>query len=445
METEKKMIVLDDDPTGIQTVHDIYVYTDWSVKSMREGFLSKEKMFFILTNSRAFTEEKTKKVHQEIVKNIIKASKECSKEFILISRGDSTLRGHYPLEMDVIADELHKAGKSVDGEFLIPFFKEGGRFTQNDIHYVEINGTLVEAAQTEFAEDKTFGYKNSDLKSYIEEKTKGKYTAKQVVSISLQELIEEKDEELIKKLLLLNNRTKTVVNAVAEEDIRVLCSALYAAMEQGKTYIFRTAASFVKIFGNVEEKPLLTTKELFEEKTQHGGLIIAGSHTDKTTRQLEQLKETGRFTEIEFHVGDGKEQELAGEKDRVMTEVEYHLKQGRSVVVYTSRTFIVQAGEGKEEALRRSVGISRALKDVVEELKVKPKYIVAKGGITSSDIGVKALHVKKAFVLGQIRPAVAVWKTGVESKFPQIPYVIFPGNVGEDDTLKEVALVLEEG
>lgn len=53
--SNRKIIVLDDDPTGVQTVHDIYVYTDWTVESLRKGFAAPEKLFFILTNSRGFT------------------------------------------------------------------------------------------------------------------------------------------------------------------------------------------------------------------------------------------------------------------------------------------------------------------------------------------------------------------------------------------------------
>ena len=48
----KKIIVLDDDPTGVQTVHGISVYTDWSVESIEKGFEEENAMFFILTNSQ---------------------------------------------------------------------------------------------------------------------------------------------------------------------------------------------------------------------------------------------------------------------------------------------------------------------------------------------------------------------------------------------------------
>ena len=75
-------------------------------------------------------------------------------------------------------------------------------------------------------------------------------------------------------------------------------------------------------------------------------------------------------------------------------------------------------------------------------MTVTPAFVIAKGGITSSDVGTKALAVKRANVLGQIRPGIPVWQTGEESKFPQTPYVIFPGNVGENTTLREAVEVL---
>ena len=132
---EKKIIVLDDDPTGVQTVHDVSVYTDWSEESIREGFNETGKLFYILTNSRGFTVEQTTKCHTEIIQNVNKISKETGKEYMIISRGDSTLRGHYPLETELLRKGFEADGaKHVDGEIMCPFFKEGGRFTIGNIH-----------------------------------------------------------------------------------------------------------------------------------------------------------------------------------------------------------------------------------------------------------------------------------------------------------------------
>ncbi|MBP5749271.1 MAG: hydroxyacid dehydrogenase, partial [Firmicutes bacterium] len=168
----KKIVVLDDDPTGSQTVHDIYVYTDWSQETLDEAFASDQKLFYILTNSRSFTAKQTEEEHRKIAAAILEASRKTGKGFLVISRSDSTLRGHFPLETEVLRDAL---GKEIDGEVLCPFFPEGGRYTIGDIHYVKQGDALVPAAETEFAKDATFGYTKSDLKEYVEEKTGGKY------------------------------------------------------------------------------------------------------------------------------------------------------------------------------------------------------------------------------------------------------------------------------
>ena len=183
---DTKFIVLDDDPTGVQTVHDISVYTDWSVESIKSGLTEPQKVFYILTNSRGLTAEQTTAVHKEIAANIVAAARETGKKYLVMSRSDSTLRGHFPLETELLRQSLAESGLHVDGEILCPFFKEGGRFTIGNTHYVKYGDELVPAAQTEFAKDKTFGYSHSDLPAYIEEKTAGAYPAGSVTCISLE-------------------------------------------------------------------------------------------------------------------------------------------------------------------------------------------------------------------------------------------------------------------
>lgn len=118
------------------------------------------------------------------------------------------------------------------------------------------------------------------------------------------------------------------------------------------------------------------------------------------------------------------------------------IQQGVTCCVSTKRTVLTLPGDTPEAALVRSVAISDALQSCVGKLPVTPAFVVAKGGITSSDVGVKALRVQCARVLGQIRPGIPVWQTGPESLFPGTPYVIFPGNVGEMSTLREAIEIL---
>lgn len=439
-----KIVVLDDDPTGVQTVHDVSVYTDWSVESMKEGFAEKNKLFFVLTNSRGFTEEETIKAHREIVNNVQIAADETGMKYCIINRSDSTLRGHFPLETEIVKEEMEKRNSwKVDGEILCPYFKEGGRFTLNNVHYVKYGEELVPAGQTEFAGDETFGYTSSNLCEYVEEKTRGNFKADDCITISLELLRSMNYTEIQKKLMSVKNYEKIIVNAIDNVDVKIFCTALYRAIAQGKHYTFRTAAALVKAFGDISDKEYLTRKEMISRETENGGIIAVGSHTAKTTAQLNELKNISDITFIELNSDLVlEEKKLEEETKRVITVTQNLISHGTTVCVSTKRTLLKVENDTPEEALKRSVKISDALQKCVGELEVTPAFVIAKGGITSSDVGVKALKVKRAKVLGQIRPGIPVWQTGQESKFPGIPYVIFPGNVGEITTLCEAVEIL---
>lgn len=441
--SNKKFVVLDDDPTGVQTVHDITVFTDWSVESMKEGLSLKDRLFYVLTNSRGLTHEQTTALHREIARNVMEAAKELGVGFAIVSRSDSTLRGHFPLETEVLVETLVEGGQSQpDGEILFPFFKEGGRYTVHDIHYVNYDDELVPAGDTEFAKDKTFGYTASNLCEYVEEKTEGRYKASDVTRISLYSLRNGEVNVIKHQLLEVTGFNKVIVNALDYEDVKVFVIALYQAMAEGKNFMFRTAASFVKVLGGVTDIPLLTRKEMVHDETNHGGMIVVGSHTQKTTQQVEELRNLPELEFIEFNSDLVLEDALDQEVARVNELSEKLIAEGKTVVAYTKRKLLVVENDTKEQALLRSVRISEAVQALVGNLKIQPAFVVAKGGITSSDVGVKALRVKRALVLGQIRPGIPVWKTDAQSRFPGIPYVIFPGNVGTKDTLREAVEIL---
>ncbi|MBX0316253.1 four-carbon acid sugar kinase family protein [Planococcus glaciei] len=442
----KKIIVLDDDPTGVQTVHNISVYTDWSVDSMGQGFAEQNAMFFILTNSRGFTAAETEKAHKEIAENALEAAKKHGKDFLIISRGDSTLRGHYPLETEVLKETIEGASDiQFDGEVIVPFFKEGGRFTVDNIHYVQQEDQLVPAGETEFAKDRTFGYTKSHLGEWAEEKSNGRFKAKNAVYISLESLRALEIDKIAGQLLEVKDFNKVIVNAIDYVDIEIFAIALIRALKAGKHFMFRSAAALTKVIGGVSDRGLLAREELVKEESGNGGLIIVGSHVKKTTEQLEELKKCSFIEFIEFNVHLVVDPvQFKAEKERVIEACEDLIRSGKTVAVYTRRERM-DLGEGKkEEELLLSVKISDAVTSIVQTLKVRPSYIVAKGGITSSDIGTKGLKVKRATVAGQIMPGIPVWFTGEESKFPGISYIIFPGNVGTKTALKETVEMLEQ-
>lgn len=433
-----KLIVLDDDPTGTQTVKNIPVITDWEVATLVDELKSNSAGFFILTNSRSLTECQTKELHRKIAVNIALAVLKTGKTFTLISRSDSTLRGHYPLETDVLSDLLGP----FDILILAPYFEAGGRYTIDDTHYVAEGDLLVPASETPFARDRAFGYKNSNLPLWVEEKTEGRISASEVVSLSLEQVRTNGPEALSKQLLNLPSGTVCVANAACPEDIECLALASLLAEKNGIRIAFRSAASIVSArLGQRPQSPLRPEELLIPNCTQ-GGLTIVGSYVPKTTAQLESLKSQATLTKIEIQVDQLLEASTREQTiDDAIQRMNTALSKKEDVVIYTSRKLV----EGSNATNSLAIGnvVSDALVNLTLGLEKSPRYLIAKGGITSSDIATKGLGIRRANVTGQALPGVPVWQLGAETRFAGMNYVVFPGNVGSDEALGQLVSNLQ--
>lgn len=434
----RKIFVLDDDPTGIQTTHDVYVYTHWDEDTLTEAFQDPYPISYLMTNTRALGARETEALIREVTESIVRVSERLGREFIIMSRGDSTLRGHYPLETATVRNVLTENGITVDGEILIPFFEEGGRYTAEDMHYLTPDRkTLIPVGESEFARDWTFSYHASDLKAYIEEKTKGEFRQEDVMSVSLAEL-EALDYAGIRgKLLQLRDFGKLILNCTSYTELKIFFTAFIDALASGKNYIIQSAASATRVLSGRSERPLLSREEL--TGVNDFGLIVIGSHVQRTNAQFRRLRECHpELTYIEFDITGVLEPErFAAEQERVQKALTAAMERHETTVLYTSREdFTVNSGN-QEDELRAAVQISQAVTSFVEKLQVQPGFIIAKGGITSSGIGTRALGVRRALALGQILPGVPVWQLGPESKFTGTSFTIFPGNVGSEDALND--------
>lgn len=222
------LVALDDDPTGTQTCHDINVLTVWDTPTLTQEFRSTPlgSGFFILTNSRALHPPDAHALIVEICKNLQAAAKETGTAFEVVLRGDSTLRGHFPTECEAVEEVL---GKS-DAWVLAPFFLQGGRYTIGDVHYVAEGEKLVPAGETPFARDATFGYRSSDLRDWVVEKSKGEIGRERVKSLDL-DLIRKGGAWLVcEDLMSFERGAVVVVNAAAEEDVDVVVSGILEGM-----------------------------------------------------------------------------------------------------------------------------------------------------------------------------------------------------------------------
>ncbi|MDA0770212.1 MAG: hypothetical protein O2821_08330 [Chloroflexi bacterium] len=431
----KKIVVFDDDPTGTQTVHDVPVLTDYSVDALCREMAEDFPIFYVLTNSRGLPEIPARKLNAAIAMNVAQASQRARKDFILVSRSDSTLRGHFPAETDSITQALDL---KYDGLVFTPFFLEGGRYTINNVHYVAEDEWLTPAGQTEFARDPAFSFQSSDVPGYIQEKTGGAIKADAVTMISLEDVRTGGPDRVSEILSRVKGRAVVGVNAVSMRDIEVFMLGLLKT--EGKKFIFRTAASLLRAMLGQEGRPLLTASEM-DVGNAGGGLTIVGSYVPRTTGQLNHLLGNGEVKGVEIKVERLLEESCRSDEiRRVREEINDLLRDGKDTVAFTSRELV--SGNSADESLHIGNTVSQALVKIASSLEARPRYLIAKGGNTCSQIATEALGVRRAWALGQVYPGVPVWRLGEESKYQDMAYVVFPGNVGGDDALTNVVKTL---
>jgi len=433
----KSVVVLDDDPIGTQTCHDVIVLTSWTVPLIVEELKKRPSILFILTNSRSLPEGAAVQLTLEIALNLKKASKESEREIVPISRSDSTLRGHFPAEVDALAQALEMDDAAW---ILLPAFIEGGRFTIDDVHYIIENQECVPVSETPFARDASFGYTHSNLKEWVEEKTKGAVKTAEVMSLSLADIRQEGPQRVCDTLLMCKSRQICIVNACSYTDLEVFVMGVLLAEKKGKRFLYRTSATFVSIRAGIAPGHIFKPgKE--QVVSPHGSLVVVGSYVPKTTSQLDYLLAKGNHQSIEINVP-----ELLQSRDNliyaasVIKQADNWMASGKDVIIYTSRR--LEVGKDPDSSLRVNGLVSAFLVSIVRGITVRPAFIIAKGGITSSDLATKGLSVEKALILGQAIPGVPVWELDHKSKFPGLIYVVFPGNVGDHTALEQVCVKL---
>lgn len=429
MTTKPKIIVLDDDPTGSQTVHSCLLLTCWDVETLRLGLADQSSIFFVLTNTRALTPKLAAEVTAEVCHNLkLALNAEKITDYLVVSRSDSTLRGHYPIETDVIAQEVGP----FDAHFLVPAFFEGGRITENSIHYLIIDGTPTAVHETEFARDSVFSYHHSYLPDYVAEKTQGRIAANSVERFTIADI----RNGSVARLEKLTNNQCCVVDAKEQSDLDKFAADLLNVAATGKHFLFRSAASLLTSLASLGPQPVAA--EAMAQYVRQGkpGAIIVGSHVKKTTQQLKQLLKAPGIVGVEVEVAQLLE--ASDKRTKLLTEILEQVAKihtaGQTPVVYTSRQELVF----KDVATRLEFGtaVSALLMDIVRGLPKDIGFLISKGGITSNDVLSTGLALRTARLLGQILAGCSIVKTPTDHElFPDLPVVLFPGNVGDDDAL----------
>jgi uncharacterized protein YgbK (DUF1537 family) len=431
---DRPVVVLDDDPTGTQTVSGIRIVTSWPTDVLAARLASEERGFFLLTNSRSLSATAARATAFEIGQQLRTAAERAGRAVSLVSRSDSTLRGHFPLEVDALA-----AGFGIPEARIVlaPFFGDGGRVTIDDVHYLRRGGSLVPVGETEFARDPVFGFRASDLRAWVAEKA----GPRPVTSVDVGALRASGGARIAEALASLPPRGICIVNAVEERDIDLAVLGVVQAERTGIAIVSRTAASFVRARFGQSPSHLLDPSELHPGGP---GLVVVGSHVPTTTTQLQRLLSDppGQLEAFEFALDRLMDEPAAIERAAraIARAVDAALARGAIAVVHSPRRLI--RGQTVADDLGIAATVSAALVSAVKAMARRPGWIIAKGGITSNDIGIRGLGIREATVLGQLIAGVPVWRCGAESRWPGLVYVVFPGNVGGPGALRDACAAL---
>ncbi|SLK13349.1 four-carbon acid sugar kinase family protein [Arthrobacter sp. P2b] len=459
-EVPRVLVVLDDDPTGTQSVADLPVLTRWEVEDFIWAFGQAKPAVYVLTNTRSLDPAEAAARNGEVVRNALSAAgSPDALRLGFVSRSDSTLRGHYPLEPDVIAATVEEvSGETTDGVVLVPAFPDAGRVTIGGVHYMrgtgDAAGTLTAVSETEFAKDATFGFTTSVMAEYVQEKSQGRFAADSVIVLDLNiiragaaagnpaESAKISANAIADAIEGATNSTPVVADIVTENDLRALALGLEESERRGKKLLYRVGPPFGRARIGQDIRAELTGAEAYAGNTpsEAGGLIVVGSHVGVTTRQLKALTEqhsSARIIEIDVEKLLGDEAAAANHLEQTVDAVVEALR-GGDVIVHTSRLLIKT--DDPAESLRIARTVSAAVVAVVNRtLKTfPPRFVIAKGGITSSDVAAHGLEIRHAIVRGPMLPGiVSLWEP-VDGPAKGIPYIVFAGNVGDDQSLADV-------
>jgi uncharacterized protein YgbK (DUF1537 family) len=438
----RRIAVLDDDPTGSQTVHDVAVVTVFDPKEIAAGLDGPGSTCFILTNTRSMGEADAVALNTRVGRTLFELSRRLDAPVDVISRSDSTLRGHVIAEvtaLDAVRREV--LGRGYDGVLLIPAYLEAGRFTVGDVHWARVGGEPRPVGETEFARDATFGFSASNLREFVAEKSGGTIRPDDVHSITLDDIRLGGPQRVTEILTGVTGGAFVVVNAIDYADLDVVVLGVLAAQgDGGKAFLYRTGPSFPQPLAGLDPQPPLRAEDIWPDGRPAGhGLVVVGSHVGLTSRQVAVARAAGGLTEVELDVTTVTD---PARRDAHVADITARVVEalgGSEVLLFTSRTLVRDPDPAVSLEIARQV--STAVIEVVRgAVPARPAWVVAKGGITSHDVAVRGLGIRRATVLGQLLPGLVSVLRPVEA-LPEVvgtPYVVFAGNVGDESTLAYV-------
>ena len=446
-----KIIIIDDDPTGSQTVNGCNLILRWDYETLLKGLKDSSNLLFILANTRSLSKEDVKIRLKEIcsaLREIMNHSSFAEEDFVLISRGDSTLRGHNFIEPYIINELLGP----FDATFYIPAFIEGNRTTVNGNHFVD----NIPIHKTIFSKDKIFGFNTSNIKELIYEQSNYQLDFNNVENIFIKdfEVLEtNQPSKLFMHIEKLKNNKKVIVDSMDYSQLDKFSSIVKSLLKK-KKFLFRSAASFISSLSNVKQiqKDHIYFSQLRRKNNNDEamkGLIVVGSHVELSTLQLNKVLDISLCQPIEinvfklyefFKLGDNLNQ-INSLKELILNSIRQNLSRDSIPVLYTSREIISPTNEN--DLIHFQLFLSAFIAKIVSAVKNEIGYLISKGGITTNAIISEGLKADSVYLEGQILPGVSLVTFNLLKQKGKLPIVTFPGNMGNKMSLVQALEILE--
>lgn len=441
MAERRKVIVLDDDPTGSQTVHSAPLLLRWDQATLRRGLQHPSPLMFVLANTRALEPEEAAARVREICQALQPLLEEALAtatldRWLIVSRGDSTLRGHFPLEVETIAAELGPFAATL----LAPAFLPGGRTTVDGVHY--LHGEPVHT--TAFARDRLFGFTTSHLPTWVEQKTAGRLRADQVRHIDLA-LLSGAAAPLQAMLSGLGNGQLAVVDAEHPEQLAALGAAVWSLPER---VLFQSAASAINGLVPLPEQPhdaasLAALRRRDGQGQPLPTLVMVGSHVPLADAQLKALLAQPGCWGLELPAaklervfeGPAPQPLLASLEQGWLAQLRACLSTGRTPVLFTSRGELPLVSPARRR--RFGVALAAVMARLAAALAPELGLIISKGGTTTQTLLADGLALNWVELQGQLLPGLSLVLTPADARIPRLPVITFPGNLGDAGTLRE--------
>ncbi|MGO1561622.1 hypothetical protein CZ771_00235 [Actinomycetales bacterium JB111] len=419
-----KTLVLDDDPTGTQSTTGARVLLAWDRASLAQA-LTEHDAVYLQTNSRSLDEEAAVSLVRRARLDAAVAGAALGVEVRIVLRGDSTLRGHVFAESDALAAPA-TPDERMAAILFVPAFPAGGRTTVDGVHRVEIDGQPVPAHETEYAADPVFGFSSGEMTTYVREG--GDRPARLVPLAALRE---SRGEALAQALLDAGPGEFVVPDAVTEADIDLIHAGLLSAWDRGARIVVRSASPLAARIAGVASRGLLEPP-LTDDSPRV--LVVCGSHTSGATAQIERLRAATAARVITVSTTDAYRDPAAAGHEAA-ARARDALATAPVAVLASERT-----RHASDNTLAHGAAVMNALTSAVRELAGEIDVVVAKGGITSSEVASTGLKATSADVLGQVLPGVSVWN--LHAAEGPLTYVVVPGNVGGADALHRIVEAL---